>query len=164
MSRKWIGVMLLGAAMTHNTWAVEVQGGPADAPIKAPVRPSVIQALESETRATLEALEAEAARSADPEAIQRQVVEVKQAFELTRLELLAQECRAQGRDAEALEAEARLESLRHPQVVAKRTATELSPEEKAAFEARRPREPREETGAAAGADASVPSSEEGGAQ
>jgi hypothetical protein len=160
MSRKWIAVLLLGAAWTGTSWAAEVQGGPAEAAIKAPSRPSAIHALEAETRATLESLEAEAARSADPEAVQRRVVETKQAAEWARLEILARECREQGREAEALEAEVRLEALRNPQPRESRVQVELSPEEKAALAARQPRTPRVDAGTPAGA----PSSEEGGAQ
>jgi hypothetical protein len=160
MSRTWIAVLLLGAAWTRIGWAVEVQGTPAHAPIKAPDRPSAIRVLEAETRASLEALETEAARGVDPEAAQRRVMEVKAEFELARLEILARECREQGREAEALEAEARLESLRNPQPRERRMVVELSPEEKAALEARLPRTPRTDSGSTDGA----PSSEEGGAQ
>lgn len=160
MSRTWIAVLLLGAAWTQTGWTVEVHGGPAEGSGKAPQRPSAIHALEAETRATLESLEAEAARSADPEAVQRQVVEAKQAFEMARLEILARECRELGREAEALEAEARLESLRNPQPRELRVMVELSPEEKAALAVRRPQSPRLDAGAPGGA----PSSEEGGAR
>lgn len=160
MSRTWIAVLLLGAAWTTRSMAVEVQGGAAEGTLKAPPRPSAIHALEAETRATLENLEAEAARSADAEAVQRRVEEAKQAFELARLEVLARECRELGREAEALQAEARLESLRNPQPREGRRVVEVSPDEKAALEARRPREARLDAGTIPG----VPSSEEGGAQ
>lgn len=160
MNRMWIAVLLLGAAWTNSSRAVEVQGGPAEGSVKAPQRPSAIHGLEAATRATLEGLEAEAVRSTDPEAIQRQVVEAKQAFELARLEILARECRELGREAEALEAEARLESLRNPQPREPRVLEVLDPEEKAAMEVRRPRAPRLDAGVPAGAS----SSEEGGAQ
>lgn len=160
MSRTWIAFLLLGAAWTHDSRAVEVQGGPAEGFAKGPQRPSAIHQLEAETRAALESLEAEASRSADAEAVQRRVVEVKQAAELARLEILARECRELGREAEALEAEARLEALRNPQPREPRVHVEVDPEEKAAREARRDRAPRLDAGP--GADA--PSSEEGGAQ
>jgi len=160
MRRRLICALLLGTAWMQAGRAEEVQGGPALVPATAPARPSLIHDLQRENRAILEALEAEAARSADPEAVQRQVMEVKRNFELARLEILAGECRAQGREAEALLAEERLEALRNPAPQANTPVVVLSAEEKEALEARQPRSPRPADNSSPG----IPATEEGGAR
>ncbi|MFA7332534.1 MAG: hypothetical protein WC326_15810 [Candidatus Delongbacteria bacterium] len=72
------------------------------------------QALARDQRAALEALESQAATAADPEGLQRQIIELKQQHELRRLELLAETCRLAGRTEEAELAESRLAELRNP--------------------------------------------------
>lgn len=111
------------------------------------------------TLARIEALEQSVAQGADAEAVQRQVVELKQTAHLERLRLLAVECRLAGRLEEAALAEQELERLQAP-APALHHAEPLDFEEKLARE--RTQQPTVPT--LKGDALSAPSSEEGAVQ
>jgi TolA-binding protein len=159
---KWnlICALLLSATAWASGPPAEGAGEAALVAEKGRTPHSAIPALEKEARAAIDALEAQAATAPSSEDLQRQISELKQQYELRRLDVLAAECRQDGRESEALQAEARLADLRNPAATSGVRPRILSPEEKAAQEALRQNETTRPRPAAAG----TPSSTDGGAQ
>ena len=114
MRAPWlIGLVLLavGSGRAAQEPALAVVPVDTDLDAATPVRQS---RAELATLTRIEALEQSVAQGADAEAVQRQVIELKQAANLERLRLLAEECRLTSRLAEAELAEQELARLLAP--------------------------------------------------
>lgn len=162
MKRMLICGLLLASAAGASQEPVGPTAAVPTGSAASPVAGSVsLSTLARESRLAIEALEAQAATATQGEELQRRIVELKLQFELRRLELLAAECREQGREDEALQAEARLAELLNPAPRSSVPPAELSPEEKAALQARLP---KLENIHAAPRAAGLPSDAEGGSR
>lgn len=127
--KEWMGALLLVAPLV---WAA-VESGPAEG-LEIGDRRQLSAEVDANRR--IEALEA---RATGDDALQLEIEAVKREAEVLRLEQLAERCRTEGREGEALRAEAELDRLHAAAQATPRSFEPLTAEQRREIEAAMPR-------------------------